>query len=196
MCEAISMALTAASAVMGMVGQYSQGKAQKKAAEYNAQVAANDAAMQQQLAQNDIAKGAADKERQQREALRHMGTLRANTAAAGFELDSGSALDLLAENATEHQYDSNIIDNNTAQSVWQRQVNITGAENNRAMSLYQAKQAGTNTLMNMGSTLLGGMAKGMGQYSALPKSPAPSSTFALKNSMFDMNLSKTYATKY
>ncbi len=55
MCD-ISVAVMAVSAVVSAVGQYakykSESEAQKSAAEYNASIAAQEQATQQQLAQN------------------------------------------------------------------------------------------------------------------------------------------------
>lgn len=54
------------------------------------QVAENEAAAQEQLARNEMSKGIADRERQQRAAARQMGEMRANMGASGFEMDTGS----------------------------------------------------------------------------------------------------------
>ena len=176
MCEAatltaLSIGATVLSTGVGMVSQYmagqQQAKSAKAAAEYNAQVAANEAATQKQLAQNEIAKGIADRERQQRQAARAMGEMRANMAASGFELDSGSNLSLLTESAQEHQYDSQVIMNNAAQAAWQHMVGVTAAENQGSFANWQKANAGsgkTAAMIGMGGTLLGGIGAGLGQY--------------------------------
>ena len=185
MCEAISattalvasMAMAAASTAVSMYGQHETSKAQersqKQAAEYNAQVAANEQATQRQLAQNEIAKGISDKERQQRAAARSMGEMRANMGASGFEMDTGSMASLLEESATEHQYDSNIIDQNAAMSAWQHQVGAVSASNNQAFAEYQKANASSGrmgTYLGMGGTLLGGISQGLGQYASVKAS--------------------------
>jgi hypothetical protein len=155
---------------------YAQNQQQKIArqsaeasAEYNAQVAANEQATQEQLARNELSKGAADRERQQRAAARAMGEMRANMGAGGFELDSGSNLSLLAESAAEHQHDSNIIEQNASMAAWQHQAGRASAMNDQAFARYQYANAGSNsgaTNLAMAGTLLGGIAKGIGQYNA------------------------------
>jgi hypothetical protein len=174
MCEPItiaSLAVTALSTGLSMYGQYQAGKAQeagaKASADYNAQTAANEAATQQQLAQNEIAKGAADRERQQRQAARAMGEMRANMGASGFEMDSGSNLSLLAESAAEHQYDSNIINQNAAAAAWQHQTAAASALNQQGLAEWQyanASSGRTATGLSMAGSLLSGIGAGIGQY--------------------------------
>lgn len=183
MCEPMSIitaTLGAASMAMNMMGQIQQQKAQQKsaqaAAEYNSQVAANEAATQRQLAQNEIQKGAVDRERQQRHAARALGEMRANMGASGLEIDSGSNLSLLEESATEHQHDSNIIVKNAEQAAWQHMVAATGADNNAAFARYQGANAGggkAGMLMGLGGTLLGGIGSAVGGYNSLQKTTAP-----------------------
>ena len=86
------MAKTAVSMYAQQQQAQQQQAAQEKMAAYNAQIAANEAATQEQLARNEISKGIADRERQQRQAARAMGEMRANMGASGFEMDSGSNL--------------------------------------------------------------------------------------------------------
>ena len=168
---AVTLAVTAIATAASMYAQYQGQKTQEKnakaAAAYNAQVAENEAATQQQLAQNEISKGIADKERQQRAAARAMGEMRANMGASGFEMGSGSNVSLLAESAEEHQYDSNVITQNAAQAAWQHQVARTGALNNQGFANWQGENAGsgrTGTYLGMGGTLLSGIASGIGTY--------------------------------
>lgn len=153
-----------------------QAKAQRNAAEYNAQLSANEAAVQEQNARNEMAKGIAERERQQRNAARQMGTMRAALGASGFAMDFGSGLSLLAESAEEHQYDSQTIMSNAAQAAWGHQVAANSALNNRGFAKYQAANANSGqgaSLLNMGSTILGGIGQGIGQYNAWNKTRKP-----------------------
>ena len=168
---AVTLAVTAIATAASMYAQYqgqkTQEKSAKAAAEYNAQVAENEAAAQEQLARNEMSKGIADRERQQRAAARQMGEMRANMGASGFEMDTGSMSSLLAESAEEHQYDSNVIMQNAAQAAWQHQVARTGALNNQSFANWQGANADsgrTGTYLGMGGTLLSGIASGIGTY--------------------------------
>lgn len=168
---AATIAATALSAAGQVVSMQQQEKSAKAAAEYNAQVAANEAATQQQLAQNEIAKGVADRERQQRQAARAMGEMRANMGAGGFTLDSGSNLSLLEESAAEHQYDSAVISSNAEQAAWQRMVGVTAAENSQSLANWQKANAGSGNAagwLGVGGTILGGIGSAIGKYKALP----------------------------
>ncbi len=195
MCEPMTIASIAVTAVSTAVGMYAQNQAQKAqaqsaraAAEYNAQVAANEAATQQQLAQNEIRKGVADRERQQRQAARAMGEMRANMGASGFEMDSGSNLSLLAESAQEHQYDSQVIMSNANQAAWQHLVAASSSGNQRSFAQWQGANAnsgsGANSLA-MAGTLLGGIGTGIGQYNAYRRNTPGS-----KNDYYDPALQK------
>ena len=170
MCEPATIML-AASAALTMISQGMAQRAQKKstraAAEWNAQSAANEAAMHQQQANQEIAKGVADRERQQRAAARAMGEMRANMGATGFEMDSGTNLSLLAESAGEHQYDSAVITSNAEQAAWQHQVSAINATNQQSLFDWQKANASSGrnaALVGMGGTLLGGIGAGIGQH--------------------------------
>lgn len=174
MCEPATIAMVAVTAISTAVSMYAQNQAQKSqersakaAAEYNAQVAENEAATQQQLAQNEIAKGVADRERQQRQAARAMGEMRADMGASGFEMDSGSNLSLLAESAAEHQYDSAVIASNAEQAAWQHQVAALNATNQGNLADWQYSNASSGRTaagLGMAGTLLGGIGQGIGVY--------------------------------
>jgi len=164
---AVTAISTAASMYAGYQQQQSAEKSAKSAAEYNAQMAENEAATQQALAKNEISKGIADRERQQRQAARAMGDMRANMGASGFEMDSGSNLSLLEESAAEHQYDSAVIMSNAEQSAWQHQVAGLNATNQKSLYDWQKANASSGrgaAYLGMAGTLLGGIGKGIGQY--------------------------------
>ena len=173
MCDggvvSVPLAMTILSTATAMYSQNQQQKTASKAAtaqaEYNAQVAANEQATQQQLAQNEVAKGVAERDRLLRQASRQQGEATSMLAANGFALDSGSNLSLLAEGAEEAQYDANIVTQNANMAAWQHQVGATKAANDGSMFAYQKQQANSgNSLLAMGGTLLGGIAAGLGQY--------------------------------
>ena len=171
MCEGASAVIGIVGAVVSAVGSYvsyqQQADAQEKAATYNAQMAENQAAIEEENARNEIAKGIADRERQQRQAARAMGEMRAGMGASGFEMDSGSNLSLLAESAAEHQYDSAVITSNAEQAAWQHQVSALTATNQKDMYEWQAANANsgqTASLLSATGTLLGGIGNSIGKY--------------------------------
>lgn len=185
-----TLIMTAASTAMSMAAQAAQQRQQQAAmnaqAKAQAQALENEKALKQQMAQDELAKGAAEISRQQRDATRKQGEMGAAMGAAGFTLDSGTNLSLLGESAEEAQYDSNIIAENANRAAWQHQVGITGLDNQMSMLSAQRANASTGTdWLGMGGTLLGGIAKGMGQwgdYSATQAGASGGSTF-LQNSV-------------
>lgn len=208
MCEAATiagMALTAVSTGISMAAQNQQAQqqasAQKAAAEYNAQVAANEAATQQELARNEIAKGIDDRERQQRQAARAMGEMRANMGASGFEMDSGSSASLLAESAQEHQYDSQVIMSNANQAAWQHLVSAGSAQNQQNWANWEGSNANSGrgaANLAMAGTLLGGIGTGIGQYNAYAQNKKPSTGEKLTNagtSLFNAAVKPVYTKK-
>jgi len=159
--------------------QQAQQKSAEAAAQYNAQVAENEAATQRELAKNEISKGIADRDRQQRQAARAMGEMRADMGASGFEMDSGSNLSLLAESAGEHQYDSAVITSNAEQAAWQHQVAAINATNQGSLYNWQAANADSGkqaAQLGMFGTLLGGIGTGIGQYNSYLKVKPQSGT--------------------
>jgi hypothetical protein len=175
----VTVATTAVSMYAQQQQQEQQAKAQKAQAAYNAQIAANEQATQEQLARNEISKGIADRERQQRDAARKMGEMRAQMGASGFEMDSGSNLSLLAESAQEHQYDSNVIMSNANQAAWQHLVAANSAQNQQGFYNWQGSNANSGqlgTTLAMTGTLLGGIGQGIGTYNEYRKNNQPTQT--------------------
>lgn len=177
------MALSAISTGVGMYAQHQQAKAQTSAAQasaqYNAQIAANEAEGQRQLAQNEIAKGAADRERLLRAGARKQGELRSQLGASGFEMDSGSALSLLGESAEEIQYDAEITSRNAAMNAWQHQAGIVKAQNAGTYASWEGEQAGKGSNLGMFGTLLGGLGSGLTMYDQYKRTIRPDYPSAL-----------------
>lgn len=184
MCTMTAMVVTTlATTALSMAGQYQQQRTQEKTAKasaaYNMQVAENEAAMQQQLARNEISRGVADSERQQRQAARAMGEMRAGMGASGFEMDTGAMVSLLGESATEHQYDANITRQNSEQAAWQHMVGVTAANNNAALANYQRRNATSGragAYLGMGGTLLGGIGSAIGGVNSWQQTTTPAAT--------------------
>jgi hypothetical protein len=181
---ALSMIATGLSTAFGVMGQISQARSQAAAAEqasaYNQQVAANEAATRQQLAEAALAKGAAERDRVIRAALSKQGELRAGMGASGFQLDSGSNLSLLAESAQEGQYDAEVVSNNAAQEAWGHYAGVTAAQNQAAFARYEGEKAGSSSGLGLSiaGTVLGGLGSGLTKWDEYQKSQYPGSVIA------------------
>ena len=163
MCS-VTLALTAASAAIGMVNQYNTGQQQIAAAENEAtrasQIAANEAAANNQLAQNELAKGEAEKSKFLRSASQAMGTRRSQLAGGNFEINSGSNVSLLSQGAEELQHDAQLISQKAAESAYGYQTQATSASNRQSWAEYEkskSKSKEDSLLLGMGGSLLGSL---------------------------------------
>ena len=138
----IAAGLAAAGALTAAVGTYSAGQSQANSSEYNAKVAEQTAKVEQQRA----AEASRDFMKRQRLAL---GTARANRAASGVDLLSGSAFaadqDLVNEIALQNE-----------RILRGGQVAATRAQQQANLSRTRGKSASTAGMIGAGSTLLTG----------------------------------------
>ena len=176
MCSPV--ALTVASTLGGTASQFynyqQQTRSAQASADYNSQIAADQARTAQALAQNELAKGEADRTRFLRNATREQGDLRSLLGGSGFEMDTGSSLALLGESAQEWQYDANIGSQNAAMAAWQHKANANAALNEQGFYNYQMNNSRGSALaqgLGMTGSLLGGLGQAMPQYNNLYKNP-------------------------
>lgn len=192
MCEVATatLALTAAATAMSAYGMYAQGQQQQKQAEYQAAVANNNAivanqnaAIQDRAAQDALARGRIDEQQHRLKVAQMKGSQRSALAASGVQVDTGSALDVVADTALMGEMDALTIRSNAEREAYSF---LVGAYNARAQaSTLQAesglyRMTGANAARNgafgAGTTLLGGAAQiGANYYAAAPKS-APKAT--------------------
>lgn len=185
--ETIAVIGTVASAAIGAVGAIQQGQAQSRAAAYQAQVAANNAAISernQQIADRNAklmedeaqAAEAAGAQRSNLESLRTrelIGKQKAAAAAAGLDVNSGSALDIRAGAAGLGMLsDLNIRDETARKALGYRIRGLdyedqavsagTAADNFRTSALAgsaAAEAASTAGFLNAAGSLAGGAAR-------------------------------------
>jgi len=161
------MGFTAAAAVMAVVStamtvsqQQQQADSKQALADYQAQVADNNRIAADQQAQYALSQGQAADEQQRQKTAQLIGAARAQMAAHGVELDSGSPLDiqsddatmgelnaLSAENSGEHQaygYQVQAMDDQASAGLYGAQAAAIGQE---------AKWQKTNTLLNASESM-------------------------------------------
>ena len=165
--------------LFGGYAQQQQAEAQSRAAQasanYNAQVAANEAQTQRNLAMAELQKGADDRNRIIRAGLAKQGEMAANMGAGGFTLDQGTNLSILAQSAEEIAHDASIATQNANMNAWRHEVGATQADNERAFSLFQGQQAKSSTSkLGLAGTVLGGIGEGLtGWYELKNSKTAP-----------------------
>ena len=138
--------LMAMGGVMGAVGAIRQGQAASAAADYNAQVAS-------QNAQITDAQSASASQAQQRDAQRHIGAAVAAYGASGVQLSDGSPSDVLAESARNATLDNLTLkyNYNLRKQGFLNQVSLNQAESNndRTSSYFAA----LGSMMGAGSKM-------------------------------------------
>jgi hypothetical protein len=144
-----SIALMAVGTGMQAYGQYQQGQSQKKAADYNASVAEQQAGMIEASGELE-----AYKIRKQGEQIK--GTQRARFAASGVRT-TGSAAEVLADTAAMIELDIMTARYNT-------QVGAMSARSQAAMSRYQGQQYANAGKMSAMTTLIGGAGQMASKY--------------------------------
>lgn len=133
--EVVGVALSAYSAIQA-------GHAQKKAAEYNATVAQQNAKATQQ-------QGAAAAQEQQRQLAQKIGSIQSNVGASGIASDSGSALDTLSSSVQQGTLD---------QLTTQYNAKLRGAgyTDTSNLDLFQGQNAQQQGYLNATSDALNG----------------------------------------
>ena len=172
MAAYLGLAATLASTVMSVMAQRQQANAQaaaaQQAANYNAQVAANEAETQRNLAMAEMQKGADERNRVIRAGLAKQGEIASGMGASGFVLDQGTNLSLLGQSAEEIQHDVSITNQNTAMNAWNHLAGAQRARNEGALAQFQGRAKSAQTLagskLGLAGTVLGGLGQGLTGY--------------------------------
>ena len=166
--------MSLATGVMGLVGMgvsamgtatqsyaaYQQAKADNMAAQWNAQVMENNALLKDVQANQALEQG------KHNVALAKMGggllveRQRASYAASGVKVDSGSALDVVAEQAGKNKYDQDMLQYNAELNAW----GIRNEANNLRQQAAMTRATGRNPGLAAATTMLGGATNLFNQY--------------------------------
>lgn len=141
MCEPTTIIL-AVGAVIGAVGQVRAGRAANETAKSNAQV-------NRIMADDALARGAADEAAQRRKTASFKGEQAAIFGASGAEINTGSSLDILADTAEFGELDALRIRNNAEREAF-------GFEAGARISETSGKNAQTTGALTGAGTLIGG----------------------------------------
>lgn len=147
--------LAIGSAIIGGIGAYSQGHAQAEAANYNSQLAIQNAKVQRENATIASQSGSQQAAMQSLKTRATMGSERANQAASGVNINSGSALDTQASTHETGTLDAIQIRTAAAREAHSYQVQATNEEAQGSLDKYQSKFDEQSGILNAGSTFLG-----------------------------------------
>jgi hypothetical protein len=186
-----------ASAVMQGIQAKNAAQAAKQAADYNAQVANNNAIIDAQQRSSTLQQGEAEAHKSMRDQAQMIGAQRAQMAANGIDLTQGSAQDLLASTKFLGGIDVNTIQSNAARQAWGYEVQGMNDKNAATMETWKANSINPSQIgaMAAGQSLLssiGGAASsyasavgGGGKIGGTGSSPSPSSgKYGVTNTSF------------
>lgn len=145
-----------AAAGVGAYGAIESGHASAASANYQSQVAANNAIIAQQNANLASAAGNAQASNQQIRTAAQVGAIKSAQAASGLDINSGSDLDVQSSAKMLGELDALTIRNNAARQAYGYQTQATSEQ--AQSGLQQAKAAGDITAGTIGGggSILGG----------------------------------------
>jgi len=172
MCEpatlmAISTVATLAGGAMSAMGQMQQAQAQSQAQRYQAQVAANNAQIAQDMARDARKRGDVAAEDQQRKTAALLGRQQAVMGAANLDMTSGSPLDILGDTAQMGALDVLTIRNTyerEARGHEAQRMNFSAESELASFSARNARTAGTIGAFTTIAGSLGNAASGWANF--------------------------------
>ena len=172
MCEATTIAYIAAAVISG-VSAYSAAESQQASAEYQSQVAQNNADSADEAARDAIKRGEIAAQNQRRKNSQLLGTQRAVQAARGLDIGEGSALAILEDTAYFGEVDEQTIRDNAAREAWgisiqggnyKAQAGLLDAQANGINPLFSGATAAAGSYLGSGGTVSGKWFEGSGGY--------------------------------
>jgi hypothetical protein len=148
MCAVMAPWLMAAAMVTTAAAGAYAADTQKKAGEYQAQVAEQNANLDEHRANQVATIGAIEEERKRAQVRQMAGTQRANLAAQGIDLQSGTALDIIDETYTFGEVDALTIRANAMQEAWGYKTSATNERNSGRMAKWSGKRQATGTYLS------------------------------------------------
>lgn len=151
MCEPTTIMMGVA-AVAAAYGAYSASESSKAQAEYQSDMAENNAKVSKWQAEDAVARGGEAAIQQQRQAERVRGTQVARLASNGLDITSGTPLAILEDTMFFGQQDANTIRNNAAREAWGFQTQA--ASSAASSKMYGSVAASQNGAVAAGTSLL------------------------------------------
>ena len=161
---AIALAATAVSAGVGAYSAIQSGQAQKAAANYQAQVAQNNATIAGYNANAAIAEGNQKLQAAQEQAAQRQGMIRAVMGAGGIDLNSGSALRTQQGVAEVDQLNQATITSNAARTAWNYRNQGADFSAQSQLDTMKGEQAATAGMLGGFSSMLSGAGQFANQY--------------------------------
>jgi len=153
---AASTAMTTAATVVSAGAAVMGGVAAKQSADYQAAVARNNALTARQMGEHDIMQGQVAAQEQDMKTKEQTGVAKAGLGASGFDMGSGSGMDIQSSQAGLGRLDALRQNDKGLMSDWRYKAQAQNFENEAEAQ----KAKGNNSLvagfLNAGSTMLTG----------------------------------------
>lgn len=153
--------LAVAATGLSAVGAVEGGIASKNAADYQAQVSANNATIANQNADYAIESGQAQAANQSRKGAANVGQIKVKQAASGVDVNSGSAADVRVGQRETNQLDTETVLNNSELQAYGYRSQSTNFEAQSQLDTMQGEQAEEAGYLKAGGDILSG-ASGVG----------------------------------
>ena len=161
------LALTAVSTAVSAFGQIQQGKAAEKQAQFQAQVARNNAIIAERKAQDAIDRGKVAEAERRQETAQLLARQRASAAAGGVLVDTGSILDIISDTAGLGELDALTIRANAQREATGFRDQAAQFQNDASLTEAAGQNRRRASLINAGGTLLEGGAKVASRWQSL-----------------------------
>jgi hypothetical protein len=142
----IALALTAVS------GAYA-ADSQKKSGEYQAEVAQQNKENDNYRAEMAATQGSLAEEQHRAKVRQMVGTQRANLAANGIDLQSGTAADMIDETQTNGETDALTLRFNAMQQAWGYRVEAANDSNQGKFAKWSGQRQATGTYLSTGASM-------------------------------------------
>ena len=147
MCTVLATALSAVSGIMQGMAANSAAKAEAAAANQNARIA-------EAQSTDAIARGGKEELSHRRKMSALQGEQRAQLAASGVSVDTGSALAMQDASMSEGEHDAAAIRFNAAREAWGHNVQATNYRNQASAAKAAGRNALTGSIIGAGTSLL------------------------------------------
>lgn len=154
MCEPTTILLVSSMVLTAAGGVY-KADAEKKAGQYQAEVADQNAKLNDFRAEQAGQIGAIQEEQHRAKVRQLAGTQRANLAANGVDLGSGTALDMVTETYTMGEQDALMVRYNAMNEAWGFRTEAVNDRNRGRFAKAQGKNAAMGTYLTTAASLAG-----------------------------------------
>lgn len=164
--------LTVLSAGVQAIGAIQSGNAKSAADKYNAQVAANNATIARNNAEQAGAAGNAKVEQEQLKERAQIGALKANQGASGVDVNSGSSVDVQSSAAELGELNALSVRSDAARQAYGYQTEASGYDAQSNLDTSQASYDKSAGYMGAAGSIIGGASSAADNWGSYKSSQA------------------------